>query len=86
MKKTGQASDDPMERIARSLNILVKLKIADCQGDRIQKDMILFLADLGCTTSEIAEYLHTTVANVAPTVSRAKSSSKKNAKSRTKRD
>lgn len=64
--------DGLLQSIARSLNLLVKLKVAEVQGDRQQNEMILWLHSLGWRPIEIAEVLGTTANNVNPVISRAR--------------
>lgn len=58
--------------IQRSIQLLIKLKLADIQGDKSQKEMILMLGGWGCTAGEIAELLGVAKTSVAPTLSRAR--------------
>src|SRR5947209_1363215 len=48
---------EPIERVARSVDLLLKLKLQQLKGDRTQRDMILFLATLGISSGEIASLL-----------------------------
>lgn len=69
--ETG-AADDQLQSIARALNLLVKLKVRELQGDRKQNEMILFLHSLGCRPMEIAEVLGKSTNDVNPVLSRAR--------------
>jgi len=66
------APDELLQSIARSLNLLVKLKIREAQGDRKLNEMILLLHSLGCRPKEIAEALGKTPNDVNPVISRAR--------------
>ena len=68
----GNDEGDLLLQIKRSLDLLVKLRLDDCRGERNQKDMILYLSALGCTPTEIAALLGTTANVVNPTLSRAR--------------
>lgn len=67
---------DVTERIARSVEMLVRLKVEEIKGNRTKSDMIRFLANLGATTSEIVSFLAVPLTTVAPIVSKAKASAK----------
>ena len=75
-KKAVEQETPPAEKliesIARSVNLLVKLKAKEAQGDRNLKDMILMLHSLGCRPMEIAEALGKTRNDVNPVISRSK--------------
>ena len=58
--------------IQRSIQLLIKLKLAETQGSRSQKEMVLFLGGLDCSAGEIADLLGVPKTSVAPTLSRAK--------------
>ena len=58
--------------IQRSIQLLIKLKLAEVQGSKSQKEMILMLGGLGCSAGEIADLLGVAKTSVAPTLSRAK--------------
>lgn len=66
------AADEFLQSIARSLDLLVKLKVREAQGDRKLNEMILFLHSLGCRPVEIAEALGKTSNDVNPVISRAR--------------
>ncbi len=61
-----------LAQIERSIQLLVKLKLAEVQGSKTQKEMILMLGGLGCNAGEIADLLGVAKTSVAPTLSRAK--------------
>ena len=65
-------SEVDLTDIQRSVQLLIKLKLAEIQGSRTQKDMILMLGELGCSAKEIADLLGIAKTSVAPTLSRAK--------------
>ena len=75
--RTGTSQDTPsteevLQSIARSLDLLVKLKVREAQGDRKLNEMILLLHSLGCRPIEIAEALGKTSNDVNPVISRAR--------------
>ena len=75
--RTGTSQDTPsteevLQSIARSLDLLVKLKVREAQGDRKLNEMILWLHSLGCRPVEIAEALGKTSNDVNPVISRAR--------------
>jgi DNA-binding MarR family transcriptional regulator len=74
-----------LEKVNRALNLLVKLQVSALQGDRKQKDMILFLDQRGCKSAEIADYLGATSTTVSPILSRAHSDGKSGRKSKGKK-
>ena len=65
-------TDEILHSILRSLNLLVKLKVKEAQGDRTLNEMILYLYSLGCRPIEIAEALGKTSNDVNPVISRAR--------------
>lgn len=65
-------TDELLQSIARSLNLLVKLKVKEAQGDRKLNEMILLLHSLGCRPVEIADALGKTANDVNPVISRAR--------------
>ena len=75
-EKRGSSEIPPTNEIllsmARSLNLLVKLKVKEVQGDRNNTEMILLLHSLGCRPVEIAEALGKTSNDVNPVISRAR--------------
>ena len=75
-KKAAEQETHPaqklIESIACSINLLVKLKVKEAQGDRNLKEMILMLHSLGCRPIEIAEALGKTLNDVNPVISRSK--------------
>jgi len=68
------AIDEVLQSIGRSLNLLVKLKVKEAQGDRKLNDMILLLHSLGCRPIEIAEALGKMPNDVNPVISRSRKS------------
>lgn len=74
------ATDEVLQSIARSLNLLVKLKVKEAQGDRKLNEMILLLHSLGCRPIEIAEALGKTSNDVNPVISRARKESSRRKK------
>jgi DNA-directed RNA polymerase specialized sigma24 family protein len=65
-------TEEILQSIARSINLLVRLKAKELQGDRKLKDMILWLHSLGWRPAEIAEALGKTDNDVNPVISRAR--------------
>ena len=43
-------TEDTLERIAGSLDLIVKLALMQVRGDKNQTEMILLLDKLGCTS------------------------------------
>ena len=77
--RTGTSQETPateelLQTIARSLKLLVKLKVSEAQGDRKLNEMILWLHSLGCRPVEIADALGKTSNDVNPVISRARKS------------
>ena len=65
-------TDTRLAGIQHAIQLLVKLKLTEVQGDKSQKEMILMLGGLGCSAGEIADLLGVAKTSVAPTLSRAK--------------
>jgi DNA-directed RNA polymerase specialized sigma24 family protein len=63
---------DPIERLIRLVELLVRLKIREISPGRSQKEMILVLADIGMGGGEIATYLGVSRTTVNPILSRAR--------------
>lgn len=62
--------DDPILQIARSLEILLKLKVEEIKGSRNQTELIHTLGDYGLNGSEIASLLNAPRTTVAPELSK----------------
>lgn len=73
---------DPIERLARSVDLLLRLKLRELTGDRNQKATILFMGEMGATAAEIASLLGISRTNVDPVLSKARASSAKVKRSR----
>jgi DNA-directed RNA polymerase specialized sigma24 family protein len=73
---------DPIEQLARSVDLLLRLKLREVTGDRSQKDMILLMGEMGATSAEIASLLGINRTSVDPVLSKARASSTKVARSR----
>ena len=73
-------TDELLGAIAQSLNLLVKLKVKETQGDRKLNEMILLLHSLGCRPVEIAQALGKSPNDVNPVISRARMSRSKHKK------
>lgn len=65
-------TDTHLAGIERSIQLLIKLKLAEVQGEKSQTEMILMLGGCGCTAGEIAALLGRPKTSVAPILSRAK--------------
>lgn len=68
----AQTTDELLQSLSRSVNLLVKLKVKDFQGDRKLNEMILLLHSLGCRPIEIAEALGKKSNDINPVISRAR--------------
>ena len=66
---------EPIERIARSMDLLLRLKLGEVKGDRSQRDMIRFLGSHGATAGEIASLLGVSSTTVHPELSKARAQS-----------
>lgn len=84
VKQATPPAEKLIESIARSVNLLVKLKVMEAQGDRNLKEMILILHSLGCRPIEIAEALGKTLNDVSPVISRSRSSGRRKSAKRGK--
>lgn len=76
-ERGGGRSDDSSElpvlrRIARLMEMLVRLHLQAMRGDRTQREMILMLDSAGCGPSEIAQLVGTTPNTVNVALSNAK--------------
>jgi DNA-directed RNA polymerase specialized sigma24 family protein len=70
-------TQDILQSVARSVNLLVKLRVREAQGERTQNEMILFLHSLGCRPVEIADILGKSANDVNPVLSRSRKAPKK---------
>ncbi len=70
-------SDEAVQDLSRSIELLLKLKIAELRGDRSQSEMILFLDSLGFKSGEIIKLMGASAATVRPILSRGKKNKKK---------
>lgn len=68
---------DPAEGLARSFDLLLRLKIEEIKGDRSQREMIRMLGAMGATAPEIASLLRISLTTVAPELSKARTPKKK---------
>lgn len=79
-EKTGKRGTgklvDPLEKIARSVDLLLRLKIDEVKGQRSQKEMIHFLSSLGAGGGEIASFLNVNRTTVDPELSKLRASAK----------
>jgi DNA-directed RNA polymerase specialized sigma24 family protein len=73
---------DPIEQLAHSVDLLVRLKIESLKGERGKTQMIHFLAGFGLEASEIARLLSLPSTTVAPEVSKMRAAKKKEAPKR----
>jgi hypothetical protein len=76
-KETPVRANEPDEltlfrKMARLLEILVRLNLQNMKGDRSQNDMISLLDSVGCGQSEIADFLGTTANTVNVSLYKAK--------------
>ncbi len=76
-EQEAPTNEQLLASIGRSLNLLIRLKTKEIQGDRKLNEMILLLHSLGCRPVEIAEALGKTANGVNPVISRARKSGKK---------
>jgi hypothetical protein len=60
----------------RSIELLLKLKVAELKGDRSQSEMILFLDSLGFKAKEIVNLTGASPATVHPILSRGRKKKK----------
>jgi hypothetical protein len=67
---------DPIEQIARSLNLLVKLKLEEVKRDRNQREMIHLLAGLEIGGGDIADLLNISRKTVDPELSKLRAGQK----------
>jgi DNA-directed RNA polymerase specialized sigma24 family protein len=72
-----QEKTEPIDRLARSVDLLVRLKLHEIRGQRSQKEMVLLLGQAGASGGEIASLLGISRTNVDPILSKARSSSTK---------
>ena len=72
MSETSLEGD--VAKIARSVGLLVRLKVDEIKGDRSQSEMIRVLAELGASAAEISSLLNARRTTVDPIVSRARAS------------
>ena len=72
-----QTTENLLKEISRSVNLLVKLKVRDSQGDRKLNEMILLLHSLGCRPKEIGDFLGKRSNDINPVLSRARKGSGK---------
>jgi DNA-directed RNA polymerase specialized sigma24 family protein len=70
--KRGPQATDPLERVAHSIDLLVRLKLDELKGERSQREMIRFLGGLGATGGEIASLLGVSRTTVDPELSKAR--------------
>jgi hypothetical protein len=70
----GSKAIEPVAQIARSVDLLVRLKIEELKHDRTQREMIRFLASLGVPAGEIASLLCIRRTTVDPELSKARAS------------
>ena len=67
---------DPVEQLARSVNLLVRLKLEEVKRDRSQREMIHFLGSLGLGGGEIASLLGINRTTVDPELSKSRAGRK----------
>ena len=74
MAQNKQADENPLEQIARCVDLLLRLKIDEVKGDRTQGEMIRFLGSQGATPAEVASLLGVKPSTVYPELSKARAS------------
>ncbi len=67
---------DPIERVARSVELLVKLTLMEIKGDRTQREMIHLLGEFGLGGGEIAGLLNLSRTTVDPELSKLRAANK----------
>jgi hypothetical protein len=70
---------EPIQQLADSVDLLVRLKIDSLKGDHSQTQMIHRLAGFGLEASEIARLLRLPGTTVAPEVSKLRAAQKNEA-------
>jgi DNA-directed RNA polymerase specialized sigma24 family protein len=70
---------EPIQQLADSVDLLVRLKIDSLKGDRNKTQMIHLLAGFGLEASEIARLLGLPGTTVAPEVSKLRAAQKNEA-------
>jgi hypothetical protein len=73
---------EPVEQLARSVDLLVRLKLQELKNGRTQRDMIRFLGSLGVASGEIASLLGISRIIVDPELSKARAERSSKAKVR----
>lgn len=68
---------ESLQDLKRSVDLLLKLKIAELKGERSQSEMILFLQSLGFKSGEIINLTGASGATVRPILSRGRKNQKK---------
>jgi hypothetical protein len=63
---------EPLARISRQLETVLKLMLKDRQGQKKTVDMIRLLGSLGCSAKDISDWLQAPVTTVAPELSKLK--------------
>jgi DNA-directed RNA polymerase specialized sigma24 family protein len=66
---------DPIERLVRFAELLMRLKLREMNTGRSQKEMILLLGEIGMNGGEIASHLGISRTTVDPTLSKARRTS-----------
>jgi hypothetical protein len=69
-----QEAEDVTRKIARAVDLLVRLKIDEVKGTRNQSDLVKFLAGLGATAAEISSLTNLKRTTVDPILSRSRAS------------
>ena len=75
MKRSSNGVD-PVERLARSVDLLVRLKVDELKGGRSQRELIRFLGGLGVGGGEIASLLGISRTTVDPELSKLRAKKK----------
>jgi DNA-directed RNA polymerase specialized sigma24 family protein len=72
---------EPLEQIARSADLLLRLKLQEMKEGQSQTQMILLLGGIGATGGEIAALLDVSRTTVDPILSKARASIQRSKKS-----
>ena len=75
-KNRAKDNTEPIERLARSVDLLVKLKVEELKGERNQREMIRFLYSLGAGGAEITAMLGISRSTVDPELSKLRKGKK----------
>jgi DNA-directed RNA polymerase specialized sigma24 family protein len=68
--------NETITTLNKLVEVLVKLKLEEVKGERSQKDMILLLGTMGCSSGDVAKLLGVKETTVYPILSRARGKKK----------